>query len=187
MLVRFLMVARHYRELVCWQLANDLKRRVYAFIAKPSVAKDFDFCRQIRGSARGGPRTIVEGFGRFRSADFARYLEYARASLMETQNHLDDALDNNYLSAADHKALFGLAGRAIGATTKLHAYLQTCKGPFKAPQNPGKQDPRGTADPNSNSESRTTNDEPRTTNHEPRTRNVAPRTRNPEPGTENEP
>src|SRR5438128_1683134 len=26
------MVARRYRELACWQLANDLKRRVYAFI-----------------------------------------------------------------------------------------------------------------------------------------------------------
>jgi hypothetical protein len=35
------MAARHYRELVCWQLANDLKRRVYAFIAKPTVANTY--------------------------------------------------------------------------------------------------------------------------------------------------
>ena len=80
------MAARHYRELVCWQLANDLKRRVYAFIAQPSVAKDFEFCKQIRGSARGGPRAISEGFGRFRPADFARYLEYARASLIDPRD-----------------------------------------------------------------------------------------------------
>jgi len=121
------MVARHYRDLECWQLANDLKRRVYAFLAQGRVSADFDFCNQIRSSARGGPRAIAEGFGRFRSADFARYLEYARASLMETQNHLDDGLDAGYLSESEQKELFALAGRAIGATTNLHRYLQTSR------------------------------------------------------------
>jgi four helix bundle protein len=83
------MAARTYREIVCWQLSNELKRRVYVLIRKPDVVKDFDFCDQIRRSARGAPRAISEGFGRFRPAEFARYLEYARASLMETQNHFD--------------------------------------------------------------------------------------------------
>jgi four helix bundle protein len=123
------MGARTYRELVCWQLANELKRRVYAFIAVPLVAQDREFCRQIRNSARGGPRTISEGFGRFRPADFARYLEYAHASLNETQNHLDDALDCKYLTTAEHRDLYALADRAIGATTKLHTYLESCKRP----------------------------------------------------------
>jgi four helix bundle protein len=123
------MGARTYRELICWQLANELKRRVYAFTAVPLVAQDFEFCRHIRGSARGGPRTIAEGFGRFRPADFARYLEFARGSLTETQNHLDDALDCSYVTTADHKDLYALADRAIGATTKLHTYLETCKHP----------------------------------------------------------
>jgi four helix bundle protein len=118
------MGARHFRELVCWQLSSDLKRRVYAFIAMDHVSRDFEFCNQIRGSARGAPRTIAEGFGRFRPADFARYLEFARASLIETQNHLDDALDCRYLSAEEHAALWKLADRAIGATTKLHQYLR---------------------------------------------------------------
>ena len=165
------MVARHYRELVCWQLANDLKRRVYAFIAQPSVAKDFEFCKQIRGSARGGPRAISEGFGRFRPADFARYLEYARASLIETQNHLDDARDCDYLSAADYNDLFALAGRAIGATTRLHAYLQTCKGPFNARQTQVDK----TQGERPTSKSRAEHPERRTQNEERRTSNVEPR------------
>jgi four helix bundle protein len=130
------MVARTYRELVCWQLANDLKRRVYELTARPSVATDFDFCKQIRGSARGAPRTIAEGFGRFRPADFARYLEFARGSLIETQNHLDDALDAKHVASDEHTQLWNLADRALRATTKLHQYLQTCK-----------RQPRGTPDP----------------------------------------
>ena len=167
------MVARHYRELVCWQLSNDLKRRVYAFIAKPPASRDFEFCKQIRGSARGAPRTISEGFGRFRPPEFARYLEFARASLIETQNHLDDALDSEYLTAELHGELFKLADRAIGATTRLQQYLQNCKEP-----------PRRRA---GNSEPLTGNAEPRTGNPEPRTENPEPRTKNPEPRTKNEP
>ena len=103
-------------------------------------SSDRDFFNQIRSAARGAPRTIAEGFGRFRSADFARYLEYARASLLETQNHLDDALDLKYLTSEQHADLFKLADRAIGATTKLHQYL---KGSRQAPghSEPGTQNP----------------------------------------------
>jgi four helix bundle protein len=71
---------------------------VYAVLERASVKHDVKFCDQMRDSARGGPRAIAEGFGRFRPADFARYLDYARGSLIETQNHLDDALDCRYLS-----------------------------------------------------------------------------------------
>jgi len=150
------MVARHYRELVCWQLSNALKRRIYALIAKPPASNDFDFCRQIKGSARGAPRTISEGFGRFRPPEFARYLEFARASLIETQNHLDDALDNEYITDETHHERFRLADRAIGATTKLQQYLKTCKEPPRQPREP--------RTPNGNAEPRTKNPEPRTKN-----------------------
>jgi len=178
------MVARHYRELVCWQLSNELKRRVYAFIAKPPACKDFEFCKQIRGSARGAPRTISEGFGRFRPPEFARYLEFARASLIETQNHLDDALDADYITTDLHHQLFKLADRAIGATTRLQQYLNACKEPPRQGREP--------SIPNGNLKPRTGNPEPRTGNPEPRTRNPKPRTKNPqrktrnaEPGTPN--
>ena len=147
------MVARRYQDLECWQLSTELKRRVYAFIARPAAASDFEFCNQIRRAARGAPRTIAEGFGRFRPTEFARYLEFARASLIETQNHLGDALDCGYVDTTEHDELSALAERAIGATTRLMQYLRTCT-------------PPGTPNP------RTPN--PRTQN--PRTKN--PRTKN---------
>jgi len=142
------MIARHYRELECWQLSNELKRRIYAFLATEPAAHDFDFCKQIRGSARGATRTIAEGFGRFRPADFARYLEFARGSLMETQNHLDDALDSGYMSESTHKELFALANRAIGATSGLHRYLKTChRGNFRPAGNAGPSRGKRTRNP----------------------------------------
>ena len=45
---------------------------------------------------------------------------------METQNHLDDALDSGYISRQEHHEMFVLAKRAIGATGGLHRYLRTC-------------------------------------------------------------
>jgi four helix bundle protein len=130
------MIAQRYQDLDCWQLSNELKLRVYAFIARPPVSNDFEFCNQIRRSARGAPRTIAEGFGRFRPKEFARYLEFARASLIETQNHLGDARDSKYITTEEHDQLHKLADRAIGASTRLMQYLRTCK------DGPGSRNPR---------------------------------------------
>jgi four helix bundle protein len=131
---------------------------VYAFIAKPPASKDFEFCDQIRRSARGAPRTIAEGFGRFRPTEFARYLEFARASLIETQNHIGDALDSKYLTKEEHDELFTLADRAIGASTRLMQYLRTCK------EWPGRGNPRtknpGTKNPRTQNPARGTKNEP---------------------------
>jgi four helix bundle protein len=119
-------VARHYRDLVCWQLADELKRRVYAFTAKGPVSRDVRYCSQIRDSARSAPRNIAEGFGRYRPAEFVRFLEFARGSLAETHNHIADALDLGYVSAEECDACLILANRASAATTKLLHYLRGC-------------------------------------------------------------
>ena len=120
------MIARHYKDLVCWQLANEVKKKVYAITARKHIARDFEFCQQIRESARSAPSNIAEGFGRYRPADFARFSEYARGSLAETQNHLNDALDLGYIDADECSSVCRLAMRAEKATVKLILYL---KGP----------------------------------------------------------
>jgi hypothetical protein len=111
---------------------------------------------------------------------------------METQNHLDDALDSGYISESTHKELFALANRAIGATSGLHRYLKTCHpGNFRPSGNPGPDRGKrtGNAEPTRNLEPRTENPEPQnpepqnpepTRNHEPRTKNRK-RTQNLEP------
>jgi four helix bundle protein len=82
------MAARHYQELDCWQLAHELKCEVFAFTAKMPAKGDSDFSHDIRRSARSAPSNIAEGFGRETHRDFANFLAIARASLMETDNHL---------------------------------------------------------------------------------------------------
>jgi hypothetical protein len=62
---------------------------------------------------------FTEGFGRFRTLEFARFLEFARASLMETQNHLIDGRDRRYISDAEYYRLMNLSRAALKTTTNL--------------------------------------------------------------------
>lgn len=82
------MGVRRFEDLVCWQLAQELSREVFAATASGPAATDFRFRDQIRDSAASAARNIAEGFGRFSPADFARFLRYAKGSLAETRHHL---------------------------------------------------------------------------------------------------
>jgi four helix bundle protein len=121
------MVARRFEDLICWQLARELERRVYAFTATPPASKDLDYCRQIRNSSSSASRNIVEGFGRYLPGDFSKFMRIALGSLNETRDHLGAGLEQQYLHAALHDELRGLADRAIGASVNLTKYLDSCK------------------------------------------------------------
>lgn len=113
------MVVRNFRDLVACQLAHELKCEVFAFTATGAASKDFKYRDQIRSSSASAPSNISEGFGRFRPREFARFLEFACGSLMETQNHLLDGHDRGYLDACLYSRLSNLARAALHVTTRL--------------------------------------------------------------------
>ena len=108
-----------FKKLIAWRLSRELKLEVMAFTSVLPASKDFKFCDQIRDSSRGAPRTIAEGYGRGRPIEFARYLEFALASLQETINHLIDAHESGYITASLFTRLNNLAGAAFRATEHL--------------------------------------------------------------------
>jgi four helix bundle protein len=69
--------------------------------------------------------TIAEGFGRFNPADFARFVVMARSSLMESQNHLRDAVDKRYITEDSRVEHDKLAEAALEEVTGLLEYLQS--------------------------------------------------------------
>jgi len=108
-----------FRALVCWQLSYELKCEIFDFTERLPAARDYKYRDQIRDSGASAPANIAEGFGRFEPAEFAQYLKYARASLMETQNHLLDGRDRRYLQDKQFSRLFNLATAALKTTTGL--------------------------------------------------------------------
>ena len=111
------MVARKFEELVAWQLARELERRVYAFTATGAAARDIEYCHQIRKSSSSAPRNLAEGFGRYLPGDFGRFVRNALGSLNETQDHLDAGLERQYLTKEIHTELKLLARRATGTSS----------------------------------------------------------------------
>jgi four helix bundle protein len=69
-----------FEDLIAWKLAQDLKTLARGLCQRPVVKSDWDFTRQLTDAARSAPRNIAEGFGRFKHADFARFVRIARAS-----------------------------------------------------------------------------------------------------------
>jgi four helix bundle protein len=122
-------VARRFQDLEAWQLANEVKREVFALTETGPATKDFEFRDQIRNSAASAPRNIAEGFGRFRPRDFARGCEVANGELHETESSLDDGHDRRYFTGADVERVRQLVQRAQKTTSRLIIYLRTCPEP----------------------------------------------------------
>ena len=117
------MIIRDHTEMKAWQFARDLQRRVYAFVARGPARHDVDFCKQIRNSSSSAARNMAEGFGRFWPGEFSHKLRIAVGELKETQDHLDLALEEGYVTASAHAEMRRLADRAIGAAVRFAEYL----------------------------------------------------------------
>jgi hypothetical protein len=50
-----------------------------------------------------------------------------RASVGETQNHLEDGLDQQYFTQSDFDEAWKLSERVMGAITRLGSYLRSVK------------------------------------------------------------
>ena len=110
-------------EFDAWQLAWELKQRVFAFTATTPASQDRKFCDEIRKSARSAPDNIAEGFYRFCPPDFANFVRIARGSLGEARNQLRHAHSQKYLTDEEFADLLRVCKRAIGAATGLRLYL----------------------------------------------------------------
>jgi hypothetical protein len=122
---------------------------------------------------------VAEGFGRFSPLDFARFVVMARASLIESQNHLLDFVDRGYITDEQREALNHLAEVALQEVTGLVEYLQSPE----AARNARAARERGIAKRSARRTARTKNEALRTQNPEPGTVNIEPE---PEPEPEHE-
>jgi len=129
-------VAQRFEDLICWQVAVELRDLVHEMTDRGPALKDFKFRDQIRDSACSAPRNMAEGFARFDPPEFAHFLNIARGSLSETQDHLIHGRDQKYFESKDFTDAWRLSCRALRASNRLHAYLRRCprKKPFVPPR-----------------------------------------------------
>ena len=155
-----------FHDLRAWQGARAFKLAIYRLIETTPLARDFRLRDQLRESAASAASQIVEGFGRFSPADFARFLAMAKASLMEAQNHLRDAVDRGHISEETRVEHDELARVALRDVTALLRYLQSPRARVNADQVRAQRQGHRTKNRTSNGTSNP-NPEPGTQNSEP--------------------
>lgn len=107
-----------YKQLRVWQRAHALTLTVCRLAANLPADERFGLCSQLRRAAVSVPSNIVEGSKRQSSADYARFLNIAEASLAETEYLLLLALDLGYLT---HDAHEPIAAEIDEVARMLHA------------------------------------------------------------------
>lgn len=121
--------ARHFRDLICWRLADELRVQVLSLTKRPGIARDFKFKSQFEDATGSVCRNIAEGFGCESHDEFARFLEISRRSLNEVQDCIRHALLKNYMTPDDALPLAALTKRLYPAINNLRAYLKRTPSP----------------------------------------------------------
>jgi four helix bundle protein len=116
--------ARRFEDLIVWQLSVRVRDRIDVLVESGPASRDFKFRDQIRDSSASAPRNISEGFLRFNPPEFAYFMNVAKSSLGETQNHLLHGKERKYFTEKDFRELWRLTCRALKAANRFHAYLR---------------------------------------------------------------
>ena len=77
--------AQRFEELISWQRMKELSVEVWKATDRPPASRDFDFRNEIRDASDSAQRNIAEGFGRYNPPQFANFLDFSRASALETK------------------------------------------------------------------------------------------------------
>jgi four helix bundle protein len=107
-----------YQDLLVWQKAMDLVVECYRRTQKFPTNELYGLTSQIRRAAVSVPANIAEGFGRWHSKDFVRFLLNANGSLKEVETHLLISERLSLLQRPEMQRAMGLSeelGRMLAA------------------------------------------------------------------------
>src|SRR5690606_31048270 len=121
-----------FEKLEVWQEARAFNAAVFRLSRSWPRDEMFAPTSQVRRAASSVATNIAEGAGRNSDADFARFLEQAYGSLMETASHLFLALDQTYVAETALDELHALADRLAARIVALNQSLDVrhTKTPF---------------------------------------------------------
>lgn len=106
-----------FEDLIAWQKARVLTKRVYEITRTGEFLHDFGLSNQLQRASVSIMANIAEGSERG-SREFHQFLVTAKASAAEVRSHLFIALDIGYINQVTFDELYTLTtevGRIIGA------------------------------------------------------------------------
>ena len=113
-----------FEDIVAWQKARELTRKVYAHSKTGVFAKDFGLKDQIQRASVSIMGNVAEGYDRGGDKEFIQFFSVSKGSCGEVKSHLYVALDQQYINSPQFNQLYNSAdevGRLLGG---FMAYLK---------------------------------------------------------------
>lgn len=88
---------QNFKDLTCWKKARELKKKLYLLAEELPGYEQYKLASQIRSAAVSVTANIAEGFGRFYYPEKIQFARYARASVLELEDHLITCIDAEYI------------------------------------------------------------------------------------------
>lgn len=99
-------LVKRFEDLQAWQAARLLVQQIYDITRQPPFAHDLGLSSQMQRAAVPVMANIAEGFDCDSRTEFARFLGYARRSVVEVQSLLYAALDVGYIDRVTFESLY---------------------------------------------------------------------------------
>ncbi|NLX25444.1 MAG: four helix bundle protein [Lentisphaerae bacterium] len=112
-----------FEDIEAWQESRKLANAVYAITRRNGFDRDFGLRDQIQRAAVSVVSNIAEGFERGSNKEFIQFLYISKGSVGEVRAQLYVALDQQYISAAEHEELSASASRVSRMIAGLISYL----------------------------------------------------------------
>jgi four helix bundle protein len=126
--------ARHFTELIIWQLADELRREILKLTGRRQFEQHRRLREQTDDAIDSVCRNIAEGFGADTHAQFAWFLRISRRSLNEVQDALLSAQEKGNVAAADLSRARALIKRLFPGLNRFISYLERTSSQRNRPQ-----------------------------------------------------
>ena len=118
----------NYRDLRGWQLGMTLARKVWATTRTFPVEERYVLSQQLRRAALSIPANIAEGYARWSTGDYLRFIAIANGSLKETETLLLHAGNVGLLPSPALRPLLDLTDELGRVLLGLRRSLQRRRG-----------------------------------------------------------
>jgi len=113
-----------FEDMLSWQKARELTKRVYQVSKHGDFAKDFELRGQMRSASISVMSNIAEGFERGGDKEFIQFLSTAKGSCGEVRSQLYVALDQSYISPVEFDKLSSEAVEVSRLVAGFMTYLR---------------------------------------------------------------
>ena len=113
------MLELSHKKLDVWKKSIELVSEVYRLTSKFQIQEQYGLSSQIRRSAISVPSNISEGVARTPKLETLRFLDIARASLVELDTQIEIAVKLNYLSDSDTTTLSEMINHTFAMISKF--------------------------------------------------------------------